>query len=215
MSLKVGLLAFAVFAAAAPALAQNAGSAAPAAGSTPIFRQVETKYLFGFTTGADIGAEGEKEVEWTTDAALRKRSGRFQAYSSKVELEYVPTQFLQIALGARGTYHAIRNVPGFDDHNQAQFGGLSAEIKYLLVERAPNQPYALSLIVEPAWSRIGGAGGRETAFEIETKLAGDIELVANRLYAAANLIYEPEVVRDRGARAWGRESTLGFTGALT
>jgi hypothetical protein len=197
----------------APALAHDVGPAA--AGPTPIFRQVETQYLFGFTTGADIGAEGEKEIDWTTDAALRKRAGRFQAYSSKVELEYVPTQFLQIALGARGTYHGVRNAPGFDDHNRAQFGGLSAEIKYLLVERTPNQPYALSLIVEPAWSRIGGAGGRETAFEIETKLAGDIELVANRLYAAANVVYEPEVVRDRGARAWGRESTLGFTGALT
>lgn len=117
----------------------------------------------------------------------------------------MPTQFLQLALGARGTVHAIRNVPGVADVNQTQFGGLSAEAKYLLVERSPNQPFALSLIVEPAWSRVGGEGGRERAFEIESKLAGDVMLIPNRLYAAVNLIWEPEAVKDRGARAYARE----------
>lgn len=215
MSLRTGLLALAFSAAALPALAHDPGAAPGAQGAAPAFRDIETQYIFGFTSGADIGAEGEKEVEVTTDANFRKRAGRFSTLSTKVELEYVPTQFLQLALGARGTVHAIRNVPGVADVNQTQFGGLSAEAKYLLVERSPNQPFALSLIVEPAWSRVGGEGGRERAFEIESKLAGDVMLIPNRLYAAVNLIWEPEAVKDRGARAYARESTLGLTGALT
>ncbi len=215
MSLRIGLLALAFSAAALPALAHDSGAAPGAPGAAPAFRDIETQYIFGFTSGADIGAEGEKEVEVTTDANFRKRAGRFSTLSSKVELEYVPTQFLQLALGARGTVHAIRNVPGVADVNQTQFGGLSAEAKYLLVERSPNQPFALSLIAEPAWSRVGGEGGRERAFEIESKLAGDVMLIPNRLYAAANLIWEPEAVKDRGARAYAREPTLGLTGALT
>ena len=206
---RTALSTLALLAAASPALAGDASEGAP------VFREIETYNLFGFTQGADIGAEGEKELAVTNEAALGKRQGRYQYYSSKIELEYVPTQFMKVAVGARGTYHSIANVPGVDNRESAGFGGLFAEVKYLLIERAPAQPFALSALIEPAWSRIGGEGGRERAFELETKLMGDVELVPNRLYAAVNIVYEPEAVRDPGARGYAREATLGFTGALT
>lgn len=210
ISPRTALTTFALLAAITPGLTQEARSGGP----TPIFREIETYNLFGFTQGADIGAEGEKELALTTEAALSRRAGRFQSYSSKLELEYVPTQFMKVAFGARGAYQSIQNVPGLDNHDGAGFGGLFAEVKYLLVERAPSQPFALSVLIEPAWSRIGGEGGREKAFELETKLMGDVELIPNRLFAAANLIYEPEAVKDPGARGYAREATLGFSGAL-
>lgn len=209
---RTALTTLALMAAVSSAAAQQASGANEPA---PIFREIETYNLFGFTQGADIGAEGEKELVLATEAKLSKREGRYQYYSSKLELEYVPTQFLKVAVGARGTYHSIQNVPGVDNRESAGFGGLFAEIKYLLVERAPSQPFALAALIEPAWSRIGSEGGREKAFELETKLMGDVELIPNRLYAAANIIYEPEAVRDPGARGYAREATLGFSGALS
>ncbi len=46
--------AFAAGLGASPALAQST------------FREIETKYLFGFTSGSDIGSEGENEVALDT-----------------------------------------------------------------------------------------------------------------------------------------------------
>ena len=57
MSLRTGLLALAFSAAALPALAHDPGAAPGAQGAAPAFRDIETQYIFGFTSGADIGAE--------------------------------------------------------------------------------------------------------------------------------------------------------------
>jgi len=37
------------------------------------FRELETKYIFGFTFGSDIGPEGEREIELTTKVNFQKR----------------------------------------------------------------------------------------------------------------------------------------------
>ena len=50
----------------------------PAAQAAPLpdpFHELETKYLFGFTEGADIGAEGEQSVEFETTAAFQSAAG--------------------------------------------------------------------------------------------------------------------------------------------
>jgi hypothetical protein len=159
---------------------------------------------------------GEKEVEVTTDANFRKRAGRFSTLSTKVELgicaDAIP------ATRARRARDGPRH-PQCPRRRRRQPDAIRRP-----VGPRPNicwssgRPISLSpcpLIVEPAWSRVGGEGGRERAFEIESKLAGDVMLIPNRLYAAVNLIWEPEAVKDRGARAYARESTLGLTGALT
>jgi len=91
-----------------------------------LFRELETKYIFGFTFGSDIGPEGERELELTTKVSLQKRTGSYVALEQEAELEYNPTDSFQIELGAAGVSHAISGVEGFDDFHGANFGGLSS-----------------------------------------------------------------------------------------
>jgi hypothetical protein len=75
-------------------------------------------YIFGFTTGSGIGLEGEREftVEWI--GWFGKRDGRYQATETKYELEFTPSQFIQIEFGALGSSHNISSVTDLDDRRQ-------------------------------------------------------------------------------------------------
>ncbi len=180
-----------------------------------LFRELETKYIFGFTFGSDIGPEGERELELTTKVSFQKRTGSYVALEQEAELEYSPTDSFQIELGAAGVSHAISGVEGFDDFHGANFGGLSSTFRYLLIARGPGSPIGLQIAVEPGWSRIDNAGNLVTTFETEARIIADTELVPNRLVAAFNLMYAPEIERKFGSLHWERASTLGVLGALT
>ncbi len=67
----------------------------PAATPDP-YHELETKYLFGFTTGADIGEEGEKSVEFETTAAFQKRHGSYRMIEQEFEFEGVPYAVLRL-----------------------------------------------------------------------------------------------------------------------
>lgn len=192
-----------------------AGSGARAQDSDTVYGQLETKYLFGFTTGADIGAEGEKEVSAAVTGAFGKRAGRYAVLEHKLEYETTISQFVQIELGILGSTHTIRNVPGFDNINKSNVQGLFGEIRYLLIEKTPNSPFGLTLSFEPNWARIDDSTGqRVVKYEFETKLQADYELVRDRVWIAANLIYEPELVRDVGTTKWEREANYGISTAI-
>src|ERR1700752_4723856 len=79
------------------------------------WRDIETKYIFGFTTGSGIGLEGEKEFTIDTIGRFGKRDGRYEATETKYEFEFTPTQFIQIGFGALGSNHNIHSVTGLDD----------------------------------------------------------------------------------------------------
>jgi hypothetical protein len=191
--------------AAAPALAQAPPDAFP---------ETETKYLFGFTTGSDIGLEGEKEVSAETTGRFGKRNGTFRAFEHKLEFEFTPTQFMQFEFGLLGTSHRIRDVPEFEDRNRSAFEGFSGEFRYLLIGRGPSSPFGLTFSVEPTYARIDDTTGeRLQRLETEFKLSADTELVPNRLFLAFNALYEPEWVRPR-FEPFERESTLALSTAL-
>jgi len=198
------------------------------------FHEVDSKYLFGFTDGSDIDAEGEKELEFLTQSDFGRRrrilsptdadylpqvlgryQGSYRAISQKVEFEHTPTQNFQYALGITGTHHHIRGVDGFDDLDNIALGGLSAEGRYVILGRGPESPVGVTLQMEPEWGHVSEQSGqREHSVEVETKLVADTELIPNRLYAATNLVYLPEVSRGVSETKWARESTIGLTGAL-
>lgn len=48
-----------------------------------VYHEIETKYIFGFTDGSDIGAEGETAIESDTNAAFRKRHGSYNGLSNR------------------------------------------------------------------------------------------------------------------------------------
>ncbi len=192
--------------------------AAHAQDSDPFLREIETKYVFGFTEGSGIGLEGEKEFSFDTEARLGKKGGRYWGSESKAEFEFTPSQYVQFEFGPFVSAHRIKDVTDLDNRNAVEFGGIFGEMRYLLLGRGPSSPLSLTLSVEPEWRRIDETSGtRVRNFELETKLNADLELIKNRLYLAANLLYEPEATKDPDhiGAGWAMESKGGVSGALS
>ena len=178
------------------------------------WREIETKYLFGFTTGSGIGLEGEKEFTLESIARLGKRDGRYQASETKIEYEFTPSQFVQIEFGALASTHDIRNVTGLDDRRQVFLEGAFAEFRYLLLERTQNNPLSVTVSFEPTGRTVDETSGdRVRNFEFETKINADLELIKNRLYAGFNTVYEPEITTTSD-HVTAREAKLSQSAAL-
>ncbi|MFL5052412.1 MAG: hypothetical protein ACJ8D4_20070 [Xanthobacteraceae bacterium] len=182
---------------------------------------VNTRYIFGFTEGADTERAGEREIENDTVGRFGKRTGSFTALQNKSELEYGVTNDLTVAAGSFLSQHRIRSVPDLDDRNNGAFDGFFAEAKYRILDRRVF-PFGLAISAEPEWRRHSEtSGNREDAFGVELKLYADKELLPNQLFIAGNLLFEPEAVRvnefdpDIGRTTkWEHESTFGVSGAI-
>src|SRR6202795_512921 len=204
--LSLGLLISCVlFGCAGNARAQDASS----------WKDIETKYIFGFTLGSGIGLEGEKEFTVDSIGRFGKRNGYYSATETKYEFEFTPSQFIQIEFGALGSTHNIGGVTDLDDRNQVALSGAFAEFRYLAIERTSNNPLSLTLAVEPTARRIDETSGeRVRNFEFETTVNADLELMRNRLYAGFNLLYEPEVTQTAVGETQ-REASFGGSAALS
>ena len=194
------------------------GFGAHAQDSSVIYRDVETKYVFGFTEGSGVGLEGEKEFSPETVARFGKRDGHYGAGETKLEYEFTPNQYVQFELGPMVAWHNISGVTDLDDRKQAAFSGFFGEIRYLLLDRGPSSPLAITLSAEPEKHRIDEtSGARVKNFGLELKVNADLELIKNRLYLGSNLLYEPEATRDPDGvgAGWAQESSGGISGALS
>jgi hypothetical protein len=190
-------------------------SGAARAEDASTWRDIETKYIFGFTTGSGIGLEGEKEFTVDTIARFGKRDGHYAATETKYEFEFTPTQFIQVEFGALGSTHNIGGVTALDDRNQVALSGAFAELRYLAIERTSNNPLSVTLAVEPTVRRIDETSGeRVRNFEFETTINADLELMKNRLFAGFNLLYEPEVTQTAIGDTQ-REAKFGGSAALS
>jgi hypothetical protein len=179
------------------------------------WRELETKYIFGFTTGSGIGLEGEKEFTVDTVGRFGKRDGHYAATETKYEFEFTPSQFVQIEFGALGSTHNIGAVTDLDGRNQAAFAGGFAEFRYLAIERTSNNPLSVTVAFEPNVRLIDETSGeRVHNYEFETTVNADLELMKNRLYAGFNLLYEPEVTQTLLDETV-REATVGGSAALS
>jgi hypothetical protein len=196
----------------------SVASAALAQDNSVDFRDVETKYIFGFTAGSGVGLEGEKEFSLDTVARMGKQGGRYWASETKGEFEFTPNQYVQLEFGPFMSAHAIKNVTDLDDRSQAAFGGLFGEVRYQLLDRTSANPLAITLSAEPEWRRIDETTGQVVDnYELELKANADLELIQNRLYLGANLLYEPEATHDPDhlGIGWVKESKSGVSGALS
>ncbi len=102
-----------------------------------------------------------------------------------------------------------------DDRHRTTFSGLSGDFRFAILDRGPGSPVGLTFGVSPGWDRIdGGTGSFTRAFGSTVTVIADTELVANRLYAAANLSYGVDVDKAVGDADWSRGSATGVTGAL-
>ena len=175
--------------------------------------RVDTEFIFGFTAGADTGEVGEKELEHQTAAQWGKRDGRYGLLTDELRYETSPVQNFRFEIGAPIAYYNISGVPGLDDRNQGSLNGLVAEFKYRLFDR-DRAPFGLMLSAEPHWNRTDEISGeRIDGYGGQLTVVLDKELLKDRLFAAVNFFYEPEIARSQGQ--WQRESMLGFSASVT
>jgi len=183
---------------------------------------VNTRYIFGFTEGADTERRSELEIENDTVGRFKKREGSYTALQNKTEIEYGVTNDLMVAIAGFVQSHRIRGVPDLADTSQTRFDGFSGEVKYRFLDRR-YAPFGFAISAEPELRlHSETSGGRENAYAVELKAYVDKELIPNRLFVAGNLLYEPEAVKVREVDPaigqivplWEHESTFGVSGAI-
>jgi hypothetical protein len=175
---------------------------------------IDTEHLFGFTIGTDVGEVGEKEFESNTLSRLGKRAGSYSALSQSLSLEYTAVQNLRLEVSATGVYYDIVGVPGLDDRRQGAFDGLSFDMRYRILDRA-HAPFGLMIDAEPHWGRVDEVSGEPVdRYGVDLALVADKELVPNRIVAAFNLLYLPEIAHSRVTGIWSRQATIGVATAL-
>lgn len=172
---------------------------------------IETEHLFGFTKGSDIDPPGVQHFIADLSGRFSKQTGSYTALSKHLEYAFTPWRDFHVGVGASFSAHDIWGVPSLDDRRQVAFEGLSLEFRQRLLDRA-KAPFGLTLTAEPHWARLDEVDGhRADKFALEVSLAADQELIKDRLYAAFNLIYEPEWVRLKATGETERQSTLGVS----
>ena len=178
-------------------------------------KEVDTQFIFGFTTGADVGELGEKELEHQTIARSGKGEGSYAAFSDQLRAEFVPTRNFRFEIGVPVAFHDISGVTDLDDRRHGRFDGLVTEFRYRVFDRE-RAPFALTIGAEPHWSRVDETSGEPVNnYGGELLIAVDREFIKERVFGAFNLVYDPEVTRSRETGLWQREATLGLLASVT
>jgi hypothetical protein len=179
-----------------------------------LYRRIDTEHLFAFTIGTDTGEVGEKEIEGQTDGRFGKRDGSYTALSQMLSAEFNPVQNFRMEVSGTSIYHDISGVNGLDDRRRGGWQSLSLDLRYRLLDRE-HALFGLLIDAEPRWGRIDETTGEPVdQYGIDLAIAIDKELIPNRIVAAFNALYAPNVFRSRETGITFHESTLGFSTAL-
>jgi hypothetical protein len=178
----------------------------PVAGHT---EPIETEHLFGFTIGSDVGDVGEREIEGSVTGRFAKQAGTYDASSSTMSAEFVPMPNLRTEFTAAVVSYDVAGVSGFADQRYAAFGGLSADIRYRILDRA-TAPFGFAIGAEPHWGRADDITGEPVSqYGSDFVAAADWEIIPERVVAAFNLLYQPETERSKLTGTWSQQSTAG------
>jgi hypothetical protein len=176
---------------------------------------IETENLFGFTLGSDTEEKGAKGIALEPVGRFGKRDGTYTGISKKLEFSYGVTDDISVALGLFADYHRGLGVTGLDDVKGFNFNGIGTELRWRLARRGPDAT-GVTLHIEPSVQRVDELTGlRGIKLGSESKLIFDRELIADRLFAAFNLIYEFERVRENGSPDWENRSKIGIAAAAS
>jgi hypothetical protein len=175
---------------------------------------IETEHLFGFTIGSDVGEVGEREIEGTVTGRFAKRTGSYNAVASTLSAEFVPIPNLRTEYTGAVVGYDVAGVSGLTDQRYAAFGGLSADIRYRILDRA-TAPIGFAIGAEPHWGRADEATGEPVSqYGVDFVAAADWEIIRDRVVAAFNLLYQPETMRSKATGTWSQESTAGVAMAV-
>jgi hypothetical protein len=175
---------------------------------------IDTEHLFGFMIGTDVGSLGEREFQSQTTGRVSKVGGSYRAINHELELEFVPTNYFRIEVGSSFAACDINGVPGFEDRRQLNWQGVTVDLRYKFLDRGA-APFGLTFALETHGHRTDElTAERASSYGTELTLALDRELIANRVVAAFNLLYQPEWTRFSKTSLTQRESTAGAAVAM-
>ena len=195
-----------------------AASATAAAAQAPAVSAVPDDAIFGFTSPTGLGKAGDTGIALETTTRAGKGSGRFTSSVAKLEFSRTLTDDVWIAGSAFGLAHRIARVDGIDvDRRVVAFEGMSGELAVRVLRRTEAFPVAVTLSIEPGWSRHDGTtAAHAEGFASEQKIFVDMPLIADRLFVAANASWLAGVQRssDPGS-PWQRGSGATLSAAIT
>jgi hypothetical protein len=186
-------------------------------------------YFFGFTDPTDSGDPCTSELVLDNIAHLGKRDGRYFGSTMGAEISYTVMHNIAVAAGIYGTYTRWNDVTVLQSAlasmgngvtvnrlDMLRFDGLSVELFMRVLERAPRQPFAMTISVKPRWSAVDNTTGYPAqTYGSEFKLLMDVVL-AERLFAAGNFTYGLAAQKFDIANApWLQASVANASAALT
>jgi hypothetical protein len=177
--------------------------------------QIDSEHLFGLLEGSDIGDAGEKELELDALGRFGKRGGSYATTSNALFFKYTAVENFRIAPMISFSSHNISNVPGLQNRDQFRLDGAGVELRYRLLDRE-RAPFGLTLSALPQRTRIDETIGLPVEqYAVEFTALIDKELVADRLFGALNVLYEPAWTRPWRTHEWERDATVGVGAALS
>jgi hypothetical protein len=179
-----------------------------------VAEKLETTHLFGFTLGSDVNDVGEREAESEGTGRFGKGAGAYTALSQQLAVKFIPFQDFSIEPGVGAAYHDIFGVSGLDDRHQTAFDTVSLEMRYRVLNRE-RAPFGLTVGTDPHWGRVDDLTGEPVdRYGTDFWIIADKELISDRIFAAFNLFYQPEAIRQRATGIWEHQSQLGTSAAM-
>jgi hypothetical protein len=176
-------------------------------------KDIETTHLFGFTLGSDVNDVGEKEAESETTGRFAKSGGSYTAVEQVFGVKFIPFLDFSIEPELGVARHDISNVLGLDDRRQLEFDTVTFEMRYRVLNRE-RAPFGFTIGADPHWGRVDDISGEPVdRYGADLWIIADKEIVANKIFAAFNLLYQPEAIRLRATGAWEHQSNLGTSAA--
>ena len=162
------------------------------------FYVLDTKNLFGFLEGADVGEKGDRSLEFETTGSFGRAQGLYDSIEQEFIFENTLTDSFGLELGAHLLGQDIQraaDLPGFVGVN---FMGASAEFRYLVMRRTADVPIQVTLTAQPEYNSIADAGRETVDFNTTFRAIADAISSDRRLYGAVNLVYAPDRSRFAG-----------------
>jgi hypothetical protein len=208
-------LGVALAVACAPSFAAADDDASPKAGQPDNpFYVLDTKNLFGFLEGADVGEKGDRSLEFETTGSFGKPQGIYDSIEQEFIFENTLTDSLGLELGAHVLGQDIRRASDLPDFVGVNFMGVSAEFRYVVWRRTNDVPIQIALTAQPEYNSIAEAGRQANDISASFRAIADIISSDRRLYGAVNLVYAPDGSRFPG-QLWQDTAVLSASAALS
>jgi Putative MetA-pathway of phenol degradation len=175
---------------------------------------LDTKNLFGFLEGADVGEKGDRSLEFETTGSFGEAQGLYRSIEQEFIFENALTNSFGLELGAHVLGQNIRGAPDLPDFVGVNFMGVSAEFRYVVMHRTADVPIQVTLTVQPEYNSIAEAGRQANDVTATFRAIADVISSDRRLYGAVNLTYAPDASRLPG-QLWNDVAVLSASAALS